>query len=304
MKVAILLNSSLANPSVSEIVSQHELVGIGVGRTGGEEVGRLADSINAAGAPIYTFERSSHETEMSDWLRDTQAEVVFVYTFNFKIAQSCLDIPKYGFYNFHPGALPEERGSPLFWAIRDRRKMCTLTVHRMTKHLDSGPIYDREDFQIDESTTFGEALDALAVVSKRLSLRLLNELQQNEGHLRLSDQNAAMARFYRNPKRADIVVDWRRQTAEQVQALTNACNPFCEGAIAIIDGRETRILEASPIMLKQSIQGKASGVPLSQVEGDLCIACLDNTILRIDVLCDSGGYYSGRKWLSHRYRRE
>jgi len=174
----------------------------------------------------------------------------------------------------------------------------------MTEHLDRGPIYDSEHFQIDDSTTFGEALEALSVVSKRLTLRLLYELQQSEGHLRLSDQNAAMARFYRNPVNADIVVDWRRQTAEQIQALTNACNPFCEGAIAIIDGRETRILETSPILLEQSIQGKVSGIPLPQVEGDLCIACLDDTVLRIDVLYDSSGYYSGRKWLSNRYRRE
>lgn len=304
MKVAILLNSSMANPSLSAIISKHELVGIGVGKTGGENVGLLADSIDAAGAPIYTFERSSHETEMSDWLRDSHAEVVLVYTFNFKIAQSCLAIPKYGFYNFHPGALPEERGSPLFWAIRNRQRSFALTIHKMTEHLDCGPIYEREHCRLDDSTTFGEALEHLGTISRKFTIRLLYELEKRKGHLRLSDQNAAMARFYRNPKRADIVVDWRRQTAEQIQALTNACNPFCEGAIAIIDGRETRIIEASPIMLEQSIQGKASGVPLPQVEGDLCIVCLDNTVLRIDVLCDSGGYYSGRKWLSHRYRRE
>lgn len=300
MKVAILLNSALAEPSIPVITEKHEIVGIGIGSIGNDGAGRFTHHFEGYGFPVEVFEKESHEETMSHWLRLSNADVVLVYTFNFKISKSCLNIPKYGFFNFHPGELPQERGNPLFWILRNRQDKCTLTVHKMSESIDCGPIYAKDSFPMGEGLTFGAALEGLAERSAEITSRLLDDLTNTKGSLSLEPQDESAARFFPKPTTSDIQIDWHRQTADQIQALVRACNPFCEGAIANIDNREVRILEAKRIEHNRLCLSISAGGLATTDANELSILCAENTVLKIEVLCDSGGCYSGKEWLLRR----
>lgn len=303
MKVAVLMNSTMAEPSVTTISRNYELVGVGVGSIGLEDEGRDHEPGESGRVPIQVFKKSTHETEMSRWLREIEAEVVLAYTFNFRISLKCLEIPRYGFFNFHPGSLPSDRGNPLFWTILHGRKECILTVHRMTEWIDHGPIYGSARYPIDSDTTFGAALTGLAESAEELTLQLLEDLQLHGPNLLLECQDHSAAKYYPQPNSTHLEIDWEVQSASDIQALVNACNPYCEGAVACVEGRDIRILEAGPFEEAIPKGMVARGVPLPVASGDLCFRCGDGSVLRVDVVYDSDGYFSGRRWLRRRASR-
>lgn len=60
-------------------------------------------------------------------------------------------------YNFHPGLLPEYRGSGAYsWAIINGEKRTGVTLHVIDKDIDHGPIIEKRDFPIFPSSTAEE----------------------------------------------------------------------------------------------------------------------------------------------------
>lgn len=304
MKVAVLMNSTLAEPSLTNVSRLHELVGVGLGSIGIEDEALYGMEVHSGRVPMRVFKESTHELEMTSWLKECGAEVVLVYTFNFKISPRCLEVPKYGFFNFHPGSLPRDRGNPLFWTILNGRKECTLTVHRMTDRIDQGPVCRRETYPIDGDTAFGAALTELARGANSISLMLLQELESCGLDILLECQEHMEPQYFPRPDVSQIEIDWETQSASDIQALVNACNPFCEGAVTRVEGRVLRILEASPFEGELPNSLAARGVPLSVASGDLCFRCSGESVLRVDVVYDEDGYFSGRKWLRRRAARD
>ncbi len=57
----------------------------------------------------------------------------------------------HGGINFHLGPLPRYRGMmPLFWCLLHGERESAVTVHRMDRYLDNGPILAQQFFPIDD----------------------------------------------------------------------------------------------------------------------------------------------------------
>ena len=57
-------------------------------------------------------------------------------------------------FNFHPGILPEYRGSGAFsWVIMNEEKKCGITLHLIDKGIDSGDIIEIQEFPVESSDT-------------------------------------------------------------------------------------------------------------------------------------------------------
>lgn len=60
-------------------------------------------------------------------------------------------------YNFHPGILPQYRGSGAFsWAIINGDTECGITLHELDVDIDHGPIIDIQRFPIGDRDTAGD----------------------------------------------------------------------------------------------------------------------------------------------------
>lgn len=75
----------------------------------------------------------------------TRWDLFIVASYGVIIPEKILDIPKYKTLNFHPSLLPLYRGpSPIEQAILDDAKETGVTIMRMDKEMDHGPIINQE----------------------------------------------------------------------------------------------------------------------------------------------------------------
>ena len=82
-------------------------------------------------------------------------DLMVVFGFNWRLPQEVLDLPRFGVLNVHESALPRYRGpAPVLWAIRNGDPTLGVTVHRMDKGLDTGPVLaQRDDVPLPEDAT-------------------------------------------------------------------------------------------------------------------------------------------------------
>jgi methionyl-tRNA formyltransferase len=82
-------------------------------------------------------------------------------------------------YNFHPGLLPQYRGSGAFsWAIINGEKFAGITLHELDVNIDTGPIIERRQFAIEAwdtaETLYKRGMVVIQEMFQSWFLKLLN----------------------------------------------------------------------------------------------------------------------------------
>ncbi len=104
-------------------------------------------------------------------------DVIVSACFPWRVPQSVLAIPRFGGLNIHPSLLPAGRGpEPVFWAFRWGVRKTGVTVHRMERGLDTGPILAQETVPIGGDGTIPSLEDELASRGGALARRVIDEL--------------------------------------------------------------------------------------------------------------------------------
>lgn len=115
--------------------------------------------------PLFTPEKINRSTdEFTQLFLSTKSlditddildfDLAVVASFGQIISQKVLDIPKYGFINWHPSKLPMYRGAtPMQSALHDGQKEVALSWIEMTKDMDAGDILLQLGTDILESDT-------------------------------------------------------------------------------------------------------------------------------------------------------
>lgn len=90
-------------------------------------------------------------------------DLIVVMAYGELLRQEVLDLPRLGCINLHASLLPRWRGaSPLQAVIRAGDPATGVTVMRMVRGLDAGPIYLTQTVPLDGTTTLPWLHDALA----------------------------------------------------------------------------------------------------------------------------------------------
>jgi folate-dependent phosphoribosylglycinamide formyltransferase PurN len=115
-----------------------------------------------------------------DWLARLDAlapDVIVSACFPWRVPEAVLSIPRFGGINIHPSLLPAGRGpEPVFWAFRWRLRETGVTVHRMARGLDTGPILARETVTIGGDATMPSLETGLAFRGGALARRVIDDL--------------------------------------------------------------------------------------------------------------------------------
>lgn len=110
------------------------------------------------------------------------------------IPQRLIDEPKLGTLNIHPSLLPQYRGpAPLEAAILNGDKKTGVTIMKVDKEMDHGPILGKKEITLADSFTYEKLRDSLALSGAELLLQLLPEWL--EGKLREEEQNHSIATY-------------------------------------------------------------------------------------------------------------
>lgn len=202
-------------------------------------------------------------------------EFLVVVAYGQILSQDVLDWPTVAAVNVHGSLLPLLRGaSPVHHAILQDFKETGVTVQKMAKELDSGPILSQASVTLDARETFTTLHDKLADIGSTLLIDTLTK------PLKPIDQDHSKATFCSKLKKSDGIADTKTMTATQIDRMIRALTPWPGVTIGA-----SKILETS----------------LEPVKDALSVPCADGTTLFVTRLQPSSGKpMSGREFSSGR----
>ena len=145
--------------------------------------------------------------EIKSKLIQLHPEIIIVASFGLILPDYILNIPKLGVINIHPSLLPKLRGpSPISSAIIEGTKSTGVSIIKMVKELDAGPILFQKEFKIEENYN-----------SEQLGLELFNLAAQNlnqtvknivDKSIKEISQDHSLATYTKMVKKSDGLINW------------------------------------------------------------------------------------------------
>jgi methionyl-tRNA formyltransferase len=185
-----------------------------------------------------------NDPEFIKKLKDMSPDLFIVAAFGQLLGQELLTIPWFGAINIHASLLPLYRGAaPIQWAILDNRTVTGITLMKMTRGLDKGPVLYRHEIPIKEHETAGELFDRLAKVSGDVIVKFLKESAGKE--IKGVPQDDALSSYASKITKEMAKIDWTN-SAVKIASLIKAMDPF-PGATTTMNGKIVKFF--SPIVI-------------------------------------------------------
>jgi methionyl-tRNA formyltransferase len=192
------------------------------------------------------------------------ADAVMVADYGQILSSKLLDVCP--FYNIHGSVLPRYRGaSPVAAAILNGDPTTGVTVFRIVREMDAGPIVATRSEPIRPMDTTGSLRDRLADLGAALSVEVLG------GERAEVEQDHGAATFAPKLEKAQGWLNWELP-AEILERRIRAFQPW-PGAYTMISGERAGVLSARVV--------DASGVPGTVLQVDragLVVACGDGAL--------------------------
>lgn len=157
-------------------------------------------------------------------LASYDAQLFLTAAYGQLLKQELLDIPPVGCLNLHASLLPKYRGAaPIHAALRAGDSETGVTIFRIVRKLDAGPILSVETTPIEPGETTGSLHDRLAEIAARQTLTLLDALEA--GPVTEIPQNDKDASYAPQLRKEDGQIDWR-QPAESIANHVRGMTPW------------------------------------------------------------------------------
>lgn len=290
-RIGVLCNSTLGIPSLQALYSNRLVAALGIPDVvhhGTEDVKKLAAAFQQE---VTTFSKQGLGTALTSWIADNSLDVVFVFTFPWKVPAHVLIKPSLGFINFHFGLLPGYRGADaIFWSIRNKATHGGISVHHMDINIDTGELLHVERVPILPTDTYGMHSSKLASANVSVLQKVLPVILSGKGGAKAQD--STLAKYYKKPSIKDIAIQWATMSAYDIVALVNACNPWNKGAYTMLNGMPVRVTEAS--VEKGRDEGADAGTILEVNDKGVVIQCVNGDALLATILTIEEGFYTAR----------
>lgn len=156
------------------------------------------------GVTVYDFAKL--DAVAQEKLAAEQADVFIVASYGKIIPEKVLDIPAHKTLNIHPSLLPQYRGpSPLPTAMLDDTRQTGVTIMRLDREMDHGPIVAAEPITVTEWPTYEDFETLMARKGGDLLARILP--QWVAGTIAEKEQDHSRATFTRKITKEDALID-------------------------------------------------------------------------------------------------
>jgi len=218
LKLFVASSSLVAKPLISTLLAgkDHQLLGLitnpdkATGRGMQIEANELATW--AQSEKIQTYKPSTHD-EIRLIIEKDKPDLVITIAYGQLIPEPLLDLPKHGWINVHFSTLPKWRGAaPVQWAILNGDKESGISIFKLERGMDTGPIYLMQSIQIESSERSEELLERLSILGSSLTLDSLTLISDGFTPQAQSAQGVSIAPKF---KKSDGQLDWS-QSSEQI----------------------------------------------------------------------------------------
>lgn len=289
MRVLFFGSPAFAVPSLEALRrSAHEVVGVVTQpdrpRGRGQKVtpGAVAAAAAAAGLPVVQPERLS-APGVRETLAAFDADLGVVAAYGKILPEWLLALPLGGMINVHASLLPAYRGAaPVHRAILDGARETGVTIMRVVKALDAGPMLDRVVVPIDEQITSDTLERTLADAGASLLVDVMDRMA--EGGVRETPQDDRAATYAAKITRADSAIDWA-SPARAIHNRVRGLHPWPH-ASAVLEGQ--RLILHRSVCLEATAPDAAGTVVAASSEG-LDVVAGDRHVVRLLEVQAEGG---------------
>lgn len=191
------------------------------------------------GIPVWQPD-TLRSPEAMEYLKSLPADLYIVAAYGEIFRPEVLALPVHGVLNIHPSLLPRHRGSaPIPVAILNGEPETGVSVIKMVRKLDSGPVIARSTVPLKGTETAGSLSEQLA----ELSGEMIPDVAAGwvEGKLQAQPQAEELATYTRELTKEEGRIDWRLPATE-IERRVRAMTPW-PGAWTVLEGKRLRLLE-------------------------------------------------------------
>ena len=154
---------------------------------------------------IYRINKFTDEMKLK--LTQLNPTIIIVASFGLILPDYILKIPALGVINIHPSLLPKLRGpSPISSAIIEGLGRTGVSIIKMVKELDAGPILFQEEFEIDENYNAEQlGLALFNVAAKKLNQTVKKIVDKSISEI---SQDHSLATYTKMVKKDDGLINW------------------------------------------------------------------------------------------------
>ncbi len=153
------------------------------------------------------------------------ADVLAVAAYGVIFTQRFLDLFARGVVNVHPSLLPRFRGAaPIPAAILAGDRQTGVTIQRVVRRLDSGPVMATRTHPLDGTETTGRLTESLAEAGAELLVEVLTGMAR--GTVAEVVQVEEQATYCAKVTAADGRIDWNAHEAVMVERMVRAYDPW------------------------------------------------------------------------------
>jgi methionyl-tRNA formyltransferase len=140
------------------------------------------------------------------------------------LTEPVLELPERGSVNVHASLLPKLRGAaPVNWAVIRGHDRSGVTIMRMVRELDAGPILRQAEVPLPAGVTAGSLFEELSRLGADLLVETLADLAA--GRVEEREQDHDRATYAPKLDRETARLDWSA-TAEELDRWIRGCDPW------------------------------------------------------------------------------
>lgn len=206
------------------------------------------------------------ETEY-DFIKNLNAEIAVVVAYGKILPSKILNLPKTKFINIHASLLPKWRGAaPIQRAIMNMDKETGISIMKIVKELDAGPVMMCEKINISNVCNYETLSEKMSTLAASLIINSLEIIE--EKNEKFIPQDSAKATYAKKINKSESKISWRDK-ARQVVAKINALYPN-PGSWFELNGLRVKVLKAKEV--------NKTGKPGEIIDDKFTIACIENSI--------------------------
>ena len=160
------------------------------------------------------------------------------------ISTKILGLARLGAFNMHGSLLPKYRGrAPINWAVLHGEARIGMTLHRMVKHADAGPIVDQEGVDLGPRDTAGQAFRKVLPCARQVLARQIDALLA--GTARETPQDESQATYFGGRTPEDGRINWSQGSTQIFNLIRAVTDPY-PGAFTDLGGARLMVWWAEP----------------------------------------------------------
>lgn len=160
--------------------------------------------------PVFQPKKIS---DLQSTIKNLKSEIIIVIAYAQLIPEKILNLPKYGCINVHGSLLPRYRGAAVIQApILNGDERTGVTIMKMDKGLDTGPILAQAEIKIAPNETGDSLYDKLSQLGADI---LLNTLKKYiAGKIKPKPQDEIKTSYVNQIKKKHGLIDWSKPAVE------------------------------------------------------------------------------------------